>query len=92
MLTRAYSIRFFTNTLMFALALYAAVYGVTYAYRMHYLVNALCCWLFLVHLSNSGSLASLAQHFSGSPTTSSSSSSSPPTGSTVPPSRGKKRP
>ncbi|USW53309.1 Putative GPI inositol-deacylase PGAP1, alpha/Beta hydrolase [Septoria linicola] len=80
-------VRYLTNTLMFALALYAAVYGVTYAYRMHYLVNALCCWLFVIHLSNSGSLARLAQHFLGSP------SVPPPTGSTVPPARGnKKRP
>jgi hypothetical protein len=31
--------------------LYAAIYGVTYAYRMHYLINALCLWLALLHLS-----------------------------------------
>jgi hypothetical protein len=52
---------------MFALALYAAVYGVTYAYRMHYAVNALCFWLFVVHLSSGPvSLAGLSECF-GSP-------------------------
>lgn len=52
---------------MFGFAIYAAAYGVTYAYRMHYLVNALCFWLFLVHLSNGPiSLASLAQYITGS--------------------------
>lgn len=52
---------------MFGFAIYAAAYGVTYAYRMHYLVNALCFWLFLVHLSNGPiSLASLAQYIAGS--------------------------
>ena len=53
---------------MFALALYAAIYGVTYAYRLHYLVNALCAWLFFIHLSSSNgslSLARLSQHIPG---------------------------
>lgn len=47
-----FSVRLLTNTMIFALALYAAVYGVTYAYRMHYLVNALCFWLYAIHLTN----------------------------------------
>jgi glycosylphosphatidylinositol deacylase len=48
---------------MFALALYAAIYGVTYAYRLHYLVNALCAWLFVLHCSHgSFSLARLGQY------------------------------
>ncbi|KAK5175490.1 GPI inositol deacylase [Saxophila tyrrhenica] len=50
-------IRFLTNTLTFALALYAAIYGVTYAYRLHYIVNALCAWLFVLHCSDGGSLS-----------------------------------
>jgi len=41
-----------TNVLLFSLAVYAAVYGVTYAYVLHQLVNGLCAWLALVHLSN----------------------------------------
>ncbi|SMR62901.1 unnamed protein product [Zymoseptoria tritici ST99CH_3D1] len=60
-------VRFVTNILMFAFALYAAVYGVTYAYRMHYAVNALCAWLFVVHLSGGPvSLASLSRYFGSS--------------------------
>jgi hypothetical protein len=61
------SIRFLTNTLMFALALYAAAYGVTYAYRMHYLVNALCFWLFVIHLSSGSLVSSLVQWWFSSP-------------------------
>lgn len=62
-------LRYVTNILTFLFALYAAVYGVTYAYRMHHLVNTLCAWLVLVHLSNSpASLAKLGQYLSGSAT------------------------
>jgi GPI inositol-deacylase len=57
-------VRYITNILMFVFALYAAVYGVTYAYRLHHMVNALCAWLFVIHLS-AGPLspAKLAQYF-----------------------------
>ncbi|KAK0276000.1 GPI inositol deacylase [Friedmanniomyces endolithicus] len=41
-----------TNLALFAFALYAAVYGVSHAYRLHHLANALCAWLFVVHLSH----------------------------------------
>lgn len=56
-------IRYVTNILMFGVALYAAIYGVTYAYRLHHMVNALCAWLFLIHW-NAGPLspAKLAQY------------------------------
>ncbi|KAK0844020.1 GPI inositol deacylase [Friedmanniomyces endolithicus] len=48
--------RHLTNLSLFAFALYAAVYGVSHAYRLHHLANALCAWLFAVHLSqHSGS-------------------------------------
>ncbi|EMC96434.1 hypothetical protein BAUCODRAFT_33785 [Baudoinia panamericana UAMH 10762] len=58
--------RYITNVALFAFALYAAVYGVTYAYRLHYMVNALCAWLFLIHMS-AGPLpvAKLMQHLPG---------------------------
>jgi len=46
--------RHFTNILFFALALYAAVYGVTYAYRLHTIVNILCAWLGVIHLFAGG--------------------------------------
>jgi hypothetical protein len=37
--------RFITNVLTFLSALYAAIYGVTYAYRLHHLLNILAAWL-----------------------------------------------
>ena len=38
-----------TNGLLCAVGAYAAVYGVTYAYVLHYLANILCAWLVAVH-------------------------------------------
>jgi hypothetical protein len=46
-------IRYLTNLLLFAIAVYAAVYGVTYAYVLHHLANMLCAWFVVLHLSNS---------------------------------------
>ncbi|WPG97809.1 Hypothetical protein R9X50_00059000 [Acrodontium crateriforme] len=48
--------RFITNIILFAFALYAPVYGVTYAYRLHHMVNALCAWFFLIHITSSSSV------------------------------------
>ncbi|KAF2135520.1 uncharacterized protein K452DRAFT_239236 [Aplosporella prunicola CBS 121167] len=45
------SIRYFTNVLFFSLSVYAAIYGVTYAYLLHHLANILCAWLVAIHLS-----------------------------------------
>lgn len=42
--------RLITNLGLFALALYAAVFGVSFAYRMHFAVNALAAWLAALHL------------------------------------------
>ena len=33
--------------------MYAAVYGVTYAYALHQITNAVCAWLVAVHFGNS---------------------------------------
>ena len=33
--------------------MYAAVYGVTYAYALHQNTNAVCAWLVAVHFGNS---------------------------------------
>lgn len=44
--------RFITNILTFLFALYAAIYGVTYAYRLHHLLNILAAWLFAIHVSS----------------------------------------
>ncbi|TKA30091.1 hypothetical protein B0A50_02810 [Salinomyces thailandicus] len=55
--------RYVTNIATFTFALYAAVYGVTYAYRLHHMVNALCAWLLLIHLTTGPlALARLAHY------------------------------
>ncbi|KAL5436047.1 GPI inositol deacylase [Paraphaeosphaeria minitans] len=38
-----------TNAILFSIAAYAAVYGVTYAYVLHHLANILCAWLVVIH-------------------------------------------
>lgn len=43
--------RWTTNFLFFALAVYAAVYGMTFAYRLHYIANIIALWLVLIHFS-----------------------------------------
>ncbi|KAI1192557.1 PGAP1-like protein-domain-containing protein [Nemania serpens] len=44
--------RHLTNILFFTTAVYAAVYGVSYAYVLHYLVNLIAAWLVAVHFTN----------------------------------------
>jgi len=46
------SFRWATNLLFFALAVYAALYGMTYAYRLHYIANIIALWLVLLHFSS----------------------------------------
>ncbi|KAL2173866.1 PGAP1-like protein-domain-containing protein [Thermothelomyces heterothallicus CBS 202.75] len=56
-----------TSILLFGIAVYAAVYGVTYAYTLHHLANLLAFWLLVVHsTSDSWSLTGLSQLYSGS--------------------------
>ena len=45
--------RYVVSILFFTLAVYAAVYGVTYAYALHHIVNLICAWLVAVHFSGS---------------------------------------
>jgi glycosylphosphatidylinositol deacylase len=45
--------RYITHVLFFFMAVYGAVYGVTYAYGMHHIANGVCAWLVAVHFSNS---------------------------------------
>lgn len=45
------SIRLITNILFLGLASYSALYGVTYAYRLHHLVDFVVGWLVIVHSS-----------------------------------------
>jgi glycosylphosphatidylinositol deacylase len=43
--------RHLTSVFFFCIALYAAVYGMTYAYVLHYLVNFVAAWLVAIHSS-----------------------------------------
>ena len=47
-------IRHITSMILFALAVGATVYGVSFAYLLHHGGNFLCVWLIGVHLSGSG--------------------------------------
>jgi glycosylphosphatidylinositol deacylase len=60
-LTAANRARFVTNILTFLSALYAAIYGVTYAYRLHHLLNLLAAWLFAVHIGFQPGSAALSK-------------------------------
>ena len=42
-------VRWMTNLLFFVLAVYAAMFGMTYAYRLHHVSNILACWLVGLH-------------------------------------------
>ena len=48
--------RYLTNTLFFVLAVFAAIYGVSYAYILHQFANIICAWLVVVHLWGNGGL------------------------------------
>ncbi|KAH8681412.1 PGAP1-like protein-domain-containing protein [Xylariales sp. PMI_506] len=52
--------RHLTSVLLFGIAIYAAAYGVSHAYMLHYLVNIVAAWLVAVHsTSDSFSMSSL---------------------------------
>lgn len=42
-------LRHVTSVLLFGVAVYAAIYGVTYAYMIHHLINLVAAWLVVVH-------------------------------------------
>lgn len=52
-------IRHSSSTMLFCLAVYAGVYGVTYAYLLQWLVSIVCAWLVLLHATSKGSNAPL---------------------------------
>lgn len=57
-------LRHLTSVFFFGIAIYAAVYGVTYAYMLHYLVNFVAAWLVAIHSSStSWSLVGLSTMF-----------------------------
>lgn len=60
-------LRHVTSILLFATALCAAIYGVSHAYLLHYLVNVVAAWLVILHAtSNEWSVANLGAMFEGS--------------------------
>ncbi|KAI5466548.1 PGAP1-like protein-domain-containing protein [Mariannaea sp. PMI_226] len=59
-------LRHVTSVLLFATALYAALFGVSHAYMLHYLVNIIALWLVVVHsTSDTWSLTGLGAMFDG---------------------------
>lgn len=62
-------LRHFTSFLLFSTAVYAAIYGVSYAYTIHNLVNLIAAWLVVVHsTTDPWSLSGLADMFDSRPT------------------------
>lgn len=60
-------LRHLTSVLFFGIALYAAVYGVSYAYMLHYLVNLAATWLVVIHSTwDTWSLSGLTTLYEGS--------------------------
>jgi hypothetical protein len=58
--------RHLTNILLFGISIYAAVYGVSYAYMLHYLVNLVAAWLVIVHCtSDSWPLSKISTLYDG---------------------------
>ncbi|CAJ2513758.1 Uu.00g018770.m01.CDS01 [Anthostomella pinea] len=59
-------LRHLTNVLFFGIAVYAAIYGVSYAYMLHPLVNVLVAWLVAIHsTSDSWAFAAIRSVFDG---------------------------
>ncbi len=44
-------VKYLTNIMFFSLAVFTAMYGVTYAYMLHQLVNLVALWLVIVHFT-----------------------------------------
>lgn len=60
------SLRHITSGLLFGTALCAAIYGVSHAYLLHYLVNVVAAWLVILHSSSEPwSLMSFGNFFEG---------------------------
>lgn len=46
--------KYITSLILFSIAIYAAVYGVSYAYLLHHLANIFAAWLVGVYFFSSG--------------------------------------
>ncbi|KAI1083593.1 PGAP1-domain-containing protein [Whalleya microplaca] len=61
-------LRHVTNVMFFGIAIYAAIYGVSYAYMLHYLVNLAAAWLVAIHsTSDSWTLSGISSIFDDEP-------------------------
>ncbi|KAH8194837.1 hypothetical protein TruAng_010990 [Truncatella angustata] len=61
-------LRHLTSFLLFGIAIYAAVYGVSHAYMLHYMVNIVAAWLVAIHsTTDSFSVAGMRSLFDGDP-------------------------
>lgn len=59
-------VRHVTSLLLFGTAVHAAIYGVSYAYTVHGLVNLIAAWLVIIHsTADPWSLSGLAHVFDG---------------------------
>ncbi|KAI0888846.1 PGAP1-domain-containing protein [Annulohypoxylon maeteangense] len=59
-------LRHMTNIIFFGTAVYAAIYGVTYGYMIHHLVNLIAAWLAAIHsASDSWTLSGISSIFEG---------------------------
>lgn len=59
-------LRHVTSIILFATALCAAIYGVSHAYLLHYLVNIIAAWLVILHAtSTTWSVTNLGAMFEG---------------------------
>jgi GPI inositol-deacylase len=59
-------LRHLTSFLLFGIAIYAAVYGVSHAYMLHYLINIVAAWLVAIHsTTDSFSVAGMRAMFDG---------------------------
>lgn len=60
--------RHLTSILLFSISICAAVYGVSHAYMLHYLINLVAAWLVAIHsTSDSWSFAGLRSAFDNQP-------------------------
>lgn len=56
--------KYVTSLILLGIATYSALYGVTYAYQLHHLVNILAAWFVAIHFSTTRpTLAGLLEIF-----------------------------
>ena len=56
------SLKHVTSIFLFGLGLYSALYGVTYAYRLHWYVDLVAAWFFALHFFFGGKEQGVSVH------------------------------